>query len=228
MIMSDSKILMESFSPFIRRRLSNIDFDRAILNVIEYDIESPCDFASSASEFAIEVTDMLCNNLYNDFEYEYEYKFTPKEKDSMFHFVYDNYGNYAYNHYKDHCMRGLRESKRQFIISESRVNDVIYDYINSYYGTEELTIESPPEEPGLTTFIDSYDENFVFLYFTETFFEFMERDAWHRGSGKAPLLEMKSSDYNRFETMFNDLWKDPMKKWFEDKFGLSVNYITRI
>lgn len=222
------KIINENFSPFIRRRLSGIDFDRAILDVIEYEIETPCDFASSASEFAMEVSDMLCNNIFNDFEYEYEYKFTPKEKDSMFHFVFDNYGEYAYNHYKNHCMRGLRESKRQFIISESRINDVIYDYINSYYETEELTIERPPEEPGLTTFIDSYDENFVFLYFTETFFEFMERDAWHRGRGKAPLLEMKSSDYNRFETMFNDLWKEPMKKWFEDKFGLPVNYISRI
>lgn len=225
MIMSDSKILMESFSPFIRRRLSNIDFDRAILNVIEYDIESPCDFASSASEFAIEVSDMLCNNLYNDFEYEYEYKFTPKEKDSMFHFVYDNYGDYAYNHYKDHCMRGLRESKRQFIISESRVNDVIYDYIDSYYDSEGLTMVRPPEEPGLTQFINSEGED-VLLHFTETFFKFMNPDSWHLH--QSPLLEIRPSDFDTFRGIFDDLWKDPMKKWFEDKFGLSVNYITRI
>lgn len=225
MIMSDSKILMESFSPFIRRRLSNIDFDRAILNVIEYDIESPCDFASSASEFAIEVSDMLCNNLYNDFEYEYEYKFTPKEKDSMFHFVYDNYGDYAYNHYKDHCMRGLRESKRQFIISESRVNDVIYDYIDSYYDSEGLTMVRPPEEPGLTQFINSEGED-VLLHFTKTFFKFMNPDSWHLH--QSPLLEIRPSDFDTFRGIFDDLWKDPMKKWFEDKFGLSVNYITRI
>lgn len=225
MIMSDSKILMESFSPFIRRRLSNIDFDRAILNVIEYDIESPCDFASSASEFAMEVSDMLCNNLYNDFEYEYEYKFTPKEKDSMFHFVYDNYGDYAYNHYKDHCMRGLRESKRQFIISESRVNDVIYDYIDSYYDSEGLTMIRPPEEPGLTQFINSEGED-VLLHFTKTFFKFMNPDSWHLH--QSPLLEIRPSDFNTFRGIFDDLWKDPMKKWIEDKFGLSVNYITRI
>lgn len=225
MIMSDSKILMESFSPFIRRRLSNIDFDRAILNVIEYDIESPCDFASSASEFAIEVSDMLCNNLYNDFEYEYEYKFTPKEKDSMFHFVYDNYGDYAYNHYKDHCMRGLRESKRQFIISESRVNDVIYDYIDSYYDSEGLTMVRPPEEPGLTQFINSEGED-VLLHFTETFFKFMNPDSWHLH--QSPLLEIRPSDFDTFRGIFDDLWKDPMKKWIKDKFGLSVNYITRI
>lgn len=225
MIMSDSKILMESFSPFIRRRLSNIDFDRAILNVIEYDIESPCDFASSASEFAIEVSDMLCNILYSDFEYEYEYKFTPKEKDSMFHFVYDNYGDYAYNHYKDHCMRGLRESKRQFIISESRVNDVIYDYIDSYYDSEGLTMVRPPEEPGLTQFINSEGED-VLLHFTETFFKFMNPDSWHLH--QSPLLEIRPSDFDTFRGIFDDLWKDPMKKWFEDKFGLSVNYITRI
>lgn len=191
MIMSDSKILMESFSPFIRRRLSNIDFDRAILEVIEYDIESPCDFASSASEFAIEVSDMLCNILYSDFEYEYEYKFTPKEKDSMFHFVYDNYGDYAYNHYKDHCMRGLRESKRQFIISESRVNDVIYDYIDSYYDSEGLTMIRPPEEPGLTQFINSEGED-VLLHFTETFFKFMNPDSWHLH--QSPLLEIRPSE----------------------------------
>lgn len=225
MIMSDSKILMESFSPFIRRRLSNIDFDRAILEVIEYDIESPCDFASSASEFAIEVSDMLCNILYSDFEYEYEYKFTPKEKDSMFHFVYDNYGDYAYNHYKDHCMRGLRESKRQFIISESRINDVIYDYIDSYYDSEGLTMIKPPEEPGLTQFINSEGED-VLLHFTETFFKFMNPDSWHLH--QSPLLEIRPSDFDTFRGIFDDLWKDPMKKWFEDKFGLSVNYITRI
>lgn len=225
MIMSDSKILMESFSPFIRRRLSNIDFDRAILNVIEYDIESPCDFASSASEFAIEVSDMLCNILYSDFEYEYEYKFTPKEKDSMFHFVYDNYGDYAYNHYKDHCMRGLRESKRQFIISESRVNDVIYDYIDSYYDSEGLTMIRPPEEPGLTQFINSEGED-VLLHFTETFFKFMNPDSWHLH--QSPLLEIRPSDFDTFRGIFDDLWKDPMKKWIKDKFGLSVNYITRI
>ena len=225
MIMSDSKILMESFSPFIRRRLSNIDFDRAILEVIEYDIESPCDFASSASEFAIEVSDMLCNILYSDFEYEYEYKFTPKEKDSMFHFVYDNYGDYAYNHYKDHCMRGLRESKKQFIISESRINDVIYDYIDSYYDSEGLTMIKPPEEPGLTQFINSEGED-VLLHFTETFFKFMNPDSWHLH--QSPLLEIRPSDFDTFRGIFDDLWKDPMKKWFEDKFGLSVNYITRI
>lgn len=223
------KIINENLSTFIRRRLSGIDFDRAILDVIEYEIGSPCDFASSASEFAMEVSDMLCNNIYEDFEYEYEYKFTPKEKDSMFHFVFDNYGKYAYNHYKNHCMRGLRESKRQFIISESRVNDVIYDYINSYYETEELTIERPPEEPGLTTFIDSYDENFVFLYFTETYFRFIgSHRLFDNYPNKPPLLEMKPSDYNSFENIFGEIWKEPMKKWFEDKFGLPVNYITRI
>lgn len=223
--MSDNKILMESLSPFIRRRLSDIDFDRAILNVIEYDIESPCDFASSASEFAMEVSDMLCDNLFNDFRVEHEYEFTPKEKDSMFHFVYDNYGDYAYNHYKNHCMRGLRESKRQFIISESRVNDVIYDYIDSYYDSEGLTMIRPPEEPGLTQFINSEGED-VLLHFTETFFKFMNPDSWHLH--QSPLLEIRTSDFDTFRGIFDDLWKDPMKKWFEDKFGLSVNYITRI
>lgn len=222
------KIINENLSTFIRRRLSGIDFDRAILDVIEYEIGSPCDFVSSASEFAMEVSDMLCNNIYEDFQNEHEYKFTPKEKDSMFHFVFDNYGEYAYNHYKNHCMRGLRESKRQFIISESRINDVIYDYIDSYYDSEELEMRRPPEEPGLTEFLDSRGEE-VFLHFTETFFKFNASAKWFDNyPNKPPLLEMKTSDYDTFESIFGEIWEEPMKKWFEDKFGLSVNYIARI
>jgi hypothetical protein len=222
------KIIKEDLSPFIRRRLSGIDFDRFMLNVIEYEIENPCDFASSASEFAVEASDMLLSNIYEDFMYEYEYTLTPKEKDIMFHYIFDNYGHHAYDHYKNHCIRGLRESKRQFIISESRVNDVIYDYIDSYYDSEELEMRRPPEEPGLTEFLDSRGEE-VFIHFTETFFRFIGSDKWiENNPNKPPFIEMKPSDYDTLQGFFNDLWKEPMKKWFEDKFGLSVNYITRI
>jgi hypothetical protein len=34
-------------------------------------------------------------------------------------------------------------------------------------------------------------------------------------------------EYDELTEMFSEYWKEPMKKWFEEKFGLPVTSVTR-
>jgi hypothetical protein len=65
------------------------------------------------------------------------------------------------------------------------------------------------------------DSDIAFRYFNEDYYannptiSFINQDA--------PVLVV--TEYDELTDMFDEYWKEPMKKWFEDKFGLPVKTV---
>jgi len=62
----------------------------------------------------------------------------------------------------------------------------------------------------------------VFAYYTKDYFEDIPSNAYNRAT--SPILMVEK--YHELNEMFGQYWKEPMKKWFEEKFDLPVRSIT--
>lgn len=128
----------------------------------------------------------------------------------------------------------------KLLITENRLFDTIYKYIDGMidssdidwvYGTDE-------DEDGYAD-IDSDRENFLMFYkgewggeYSEIVFNYFTKDYYDdEPSNKpfkdsAPILDVMEEYGQHLSTMFGKHWREPMKKWFEDKFGLPVKTIN--
>jgi len=220
--MGSEKQILETLSPQIRRRLSNLNLSNEIDNIIDYEIGYPCDI-SPASEFVSEVCDMLVQNIMYWLEDEYNFGLTPKDKDTLYHYFVDTFGDNIYQRYSKMCLKGkLTESKKEYVISQDKLNSFIYNYINSHYDLDNIDImthDGDEEFEGLIDFDDETGKR-LFTYFKPEYFTDESNII------DSPMLEVDVDDYFLFNDLFNFHWKDVMKQWFQDKFNLPVNYIT--
>ena len=104
--------LLETISPYLRRRLSFEDMIQDIDNLVDYEL-NPCEF-SNIGDFVADACDMLVNN------YVEELKVSPKEKDDLFTYFVDLFGKHLAKVYKQRCVKGLKESKKRIIVTESQ------------------------------------------------------------------------------------------------------------
>lgn len=223
--MGSEKQLLETLSPKIRRRLSNLSLSQEIDNIIDYEIGNPCNI-SPASEFVAEVCDMLVQNTMYWLEDEHNFGLTPKDKDTLYYYFVDTFGDNIYQRYSKMCLKGkITESKKEYVISEGKLHNVIYNFLDSYYDLEDIKIMTYDGDENYEGLIDFEDKNGerIFTYFTKDYFTDEPSNKWSLEN--SPLLEL-GDEYFKFNDIFNFLWKDVMKKWFEDKFKLPVKTIT--
>lgn len=117
------KNIDESISPEIRRRLTFDSFKESLDNLIEYDI-IPCSF-DSVGEFIGDICDIMVNSVVEDISV----KMKPKEKDSLYHYFVDLFGEYLANIYHKECGKGYR--------NESIIN---WELWNKYKGVNKKII----------------------------------------------------------------------------------------
>ena len=189
--MGSEKQILETLSPQIRRRLSNLNLSNEIDNIIDYEIGYPCDI-SPASEFVSEVCDMLVQNIMYWLEDEYNFGLTPKDKDTLYHYFVDTFGDNIYQRYSKMCLKGkLTESKKEYVISQDKLNSFIYNYINSHYNLNSIDIithDGDEEFEGLIDFDDETGKR-LFTYFRPEYFS----DNWSRKN--SPMVELDVDDY---------------------------------
>jgi hypothetical protein len=88
--------------------------------------------------------------------------------------------------------------------------------------------ERDKENPHIIEFYNKeydgdYDENgMVFIYIVKEYYE--DRPDSRSFRKKTPILIV--NNYEKLETMFGEYWKEPFKKWFRDKFKLTVKTIV--
>jgi len=117
----------------------------------------------------------------------------------------------------------------KIIISESRVNDAIYNFIDSYYDVDMINVESMPnmdhkkENCGLDYYIsdEDYDETIFKLYF---------KDYWiYKNDPKielSPLLIFEDEEfYENLDNIFGNRWNPVFVQWFKDKFNQDIKTI---
>jgi hypothetical protein len=113
----NTKDINESVSTYLRRRLSFEDMKQDIENLVDYEL-NPCEF-SNIGDFVAEACDMLVYNYVEDLEASLQ-KISSREKDTLYYFLVDNFGNHLANVYKQRCVKGLKESKKRIIVTESQ------------------------------------------------------------------------------------------------------------
>jgi hypothetical protein len=130
----------------------------------------------------------------------------------------------------------------EYIITESKLFNAIYQYIDSYLNPSEMDwVYGYGEDEDGYSDMDIEDENFlifykgeyegeensdiVFNYFDVDFYN--ENDPSHKPfRNQAPILEVMGEYGEHLDTVFDDHWVEPMKKWFQDNFNLPVKSLS--
>ena len=122
------------------------------------------------------------------------------------------------------------------VISESRLEKVVIDYLNDLYypdyGWNENTRHGSYQEDvdkwgDIVFFIDDVDS---YIYYGCNANAGPE-DEYFAGYGhlhnyKCPLLSIYPVVAKRLDSTFGDIWKPIFKKWFETNTGLEVAQLT--
>ena len=116
------------------------------------------------------------------------------------------------------------------IITESRLEKVITDYLddiyvpdygwseNSRYGSYQKDVK---QYGDIVFFIDDHDS---YVYYGCNHLSFEEDGHLH--NYKCPLLSIYPRVSERLDSTFGEIWKPIFKKWFEEHTGLEVVQLT--
>jgi hypothetical protein len=126
----------------------------------------------------------------------------------------------------------------EYVIKESKLFNAIYQYIDGSYDVDKIDFFNPTtfdedegtdiENPHIIEFYNKeydgdYDENgMLFVYIVKEYYK--DEPSSKSFINETPILIV--NNYETLESMFGEYWKDPFKKWFENKFELPVKTIV--
>jgi len=144
----------ESISTYLRRRLSFEHMKQDIDNLVDYEL-NPCEF-NDIGDFVAEACDILAYN------YLEELQVSSKDKDGFYIALVDLFGKHLVNVYKERCMKGLKESKKTYMVTESQYNKLLNEQ------TEEISKENAIKFYKL--FKKIMDDKFLELTYNESIY----------------------------------------------------------
>jgi hypothetical protein len=126
------------------------------------------------------------------------------------------------------------------IITESKLEKVIYDFMDELFAAENgnteihklesLSASEKLNEPieGAYEFVNGdyyeHDQEYLFSWTGKEYYENHQRQSFGaRLINEAPIVEIL--DYERIKKLdsyFGDIWKPVFKKWFQDKVNLPI------
>ena len=128
------------------------------------------------------------------------------------------------------------------VITENKLTNSIYNYIDETFNPNNMDwVYGLGEDEDGYLDIDKENENFliffngewegeedsdsVFHYFDVDFYD--KNDPSHKPfRDKTPILEVLGEYGRHLDTMFDNHWHEPMKKWFQDNFNLPVKTLS--
>jgi hypothetical protein len=127
----------------------------------------------------------------------------------------------------------------KYIITENKLNQVIISYIDNVYGNKKIHmakgINDGVEIDGTYDFFtddyyEGFDEDYLFLWTGPEHYEnisFADSERKQKLISESPILEITKTGNSkgRLNELFGDMWHEPFKKWFTNKFGLPVKTI---
>jgi hypothetical protein len=124
----------------------------------------------------------------------------------------------------------------KIIITENKLFNSITKYLEDTFNSEDDLDWAYDESYDYANYEydDPINENIRF-YFNGSFegdnsnviFAYYDKDYWDDPSGRAEAPKLIVMDYDELTEKFGKYWKEPMKKWFEEKFDLPVTSVTR-
>lgn len=109
--------ITESISIYLRRRLSFKNMKQDIDNLVDYET-NPCSF-ENAGDFVAEACDILAYNYLEGLQV------SSKDKDGFYIALVDLFGEHLVNVYKQRCVKGLREFRKTYVVTESQYKKLL-------------------------------------------------------------------------------------------------------
>lgn len=119
----------------------------------------------------------------------------------------------------------------KYIISESRNEKLIFNYLDKLFDVKNIHHHHPHEyddftEDEIESIIEFYegdysDDDFCFRYYACDYFkpETPAREI-------CPEVALEYNKAYRLNSLFGNLWEEPFKKWFEKNFSLPVKTVS--
>ena len=126
----------------------------------------------------------------------------------------------------------------KIIITESKINTIISKYIdkmfndiNYSYGYDD---DGNEVDYAIEFYVGDYDDDdTIFRWYSEDYWD-IEDDSHNLNSQKkkdeSPILDVYDNNeliIGLIDT-FGDLWKEPLIKWFEEKFDLPIKTLELV
>jgi hypothetical protein len=122
----------------------------------------------------------------------------------------------------------------KYIISESKLEQVITEYIDGLFPIDEINYTNPDvyddeqdgeiyeDENMVQFYLGNYDEgeNNIFLWLGTEYFE--ENSS---AQDRSPIVVVDHPYDDQLIAYFNDAWEEPFKKWFMKNFNLPVKTV---
>jgi len=127
----------------------------------------------------------------------------------------------------------LEKLKFKEYITESRRDKVITDYFDELFNVAEMNWSHPEEiddNDDYTGYKDEtrtlfyygaeFDDDVVFRYYDKGYFTL-----YSNSDKNSPILSIVKKYKTKLDGYFGENWHEPMKKWFEQNFGMYVKTI---
>ena len=127
----------------------------------------------------------------------------------------------------------------RIIITESKINTIISKYldkmfndINYSYGYDD---DGNEVDYAIEFYVGDYDDDdTIFRWYSEDYWD-IEDDSHNLNSQKkkdeSPILDVYDNNeliIGLIDTFGSDLWKEPLIKWFEEKFDLPIKTLELV
>ena len=123
----------------------------------------------------------------------------------------------------------------KYIITESKLNEVITNYLNDMFDTSEMNWSNPydyndetgeegEDENRVEFYLEDYDDDEICFrwydcgYFTE----------YSVGQEFCPTVLVEYPYIQTLNGLFNELWHEPFKQWFTDNFNLPIKTVDHM
>jgi hypothetical protein len=111
----------------------------------------------------------------------------------------------------------------KYSITESKLESTIYTYINDLFEDDLNHIYAEDDygnemESGIQFYFGDYGDDEVAFYWYDT--DYFDGDCeW------CPIAEFSSELENKLNSLFDDKWHTPFKKWLQKEYNLKVKTI---
>jgi len=117
----------------------------------------------------------------------------------------------------------------KYIIGESRLDKLIYDFIDNSLDNGKLNYMYPDYYGSSCSFFkgeyDSDEETLIYWY-SPNYWD--NNTEGKKLKEKSPIIDLANSLYNKYTNFFGDRWKPVFIQWFNDKFpGFGVKTLIQ-
>jgi hypothetical protein len=98
---TESKTILETFSPQLRRRISFDTLKSELDNIFDYEINI-CLYPN-VSVLISDIADTMSVNIFDSLSNETNFTPTPKEKDALYFYLVDIFSGYIFEKHKEEC-----------------------------------------------------------------------------------------------------------------------------